>query len=62
MNEVVCMTQPGPVAKKIEGLALPVYFLRRTKESGLSGGFLKLRFMASRFHPISSNAGCTMQT
>jgi len=51
VNEVVCLTGPGPVAGKIEDLGVPVYFLKMRKGLPDLRGVLKLRFMANLYRP-----------
>jgi len=51
VSEVVCMTIPGPMGRRIEEAGIPVHTLRMRKGAPEVGAVLKLRFMASLYRP-----------
>lgn len=51
VSEVVCMTTPGPMGRRIEEAGIPVHSLKMIKGKPEIGAVLKLRFMASLYRP-----------
>ena len=51
VNEVVCMTLPGPMGRRIEEAGVPVHTLKMRKGAPEFGAALKLRFMANLYRP-----------
>ena len=51
VSEVMCMTVPGPMGRRIEEAGVPVHTLKMAKGTPEIGAVLKLRFMAGLYRP-----------